>query len=64
MAVYEMGISENDFLEMSFRQLNILIDLNRNHRIGILNQVAVNILSPSEEDKTETVEIDSFSEIF
>lgn len=63
MAVYEMGLSEEEYLKMSLRQLSILIDLNRNHRIGILNQVAENILS-SPEEKEQTREVDSFSDLF
>ncbi len=63
MAVYEMGLSEEEYFKMSLRQLSILIDLNRNHRIGILNQVAVNILS-SPEEKEQIREVDSFSDLF
>lgn len=63
MAVYELGITEEEFLRMSLRQLNILISLNRNHRIGILFEVARGIL-PSGDKEEEIEEIDSFTEIF
>lgn len=64
MAVHELNIPEDEFLRMSLRQLNILIDLNRNHRIGILNQVAAKILAPSQDGDIEIIEVDSFSDVF
>jgi len=64
MAVYELGGTEEEYLRMSPRQLNILIGFNRRHRIGILNEVAAGILTAREETKEEDEkEVDSFSEI-
>lgn len=54
-----------EFLRKSLRQISILINLNRKHRLGILYEVANAILSESsQEEKDEIVEVDSFTEIF
>lgn len=56
-------MTEEDYLKSTPRQINTLIDLNRKHRLGILYEVASDILSPAKEEE-EVIEIDSFSEIF
>lgn len=64
MAVFELGLTEEEYLRKSPRQLHLLINYNRKHRIGILREVAAEILGagPSEEENVQ--EVDSFSEIF
>ena len=65
MAVFELNMTEEEYLRSSPRQLNTLIGLNRKHRLGILYEVASSILSSKEENEEEQIkEIDSFSEIF
>lgn len=57
-------MTEEEYYSSSPRQINILINLNRKHRLGILYEVASDILSPGEKQEEEVVEIDSFTEIF
>lgn len=64
MSVYELGMTEEEYYRSSPRQINILINLNRKHRLGILYEVASDILSPAAQKEEEVVEIDSFTEIF
>lgn len=65
MAVHELGMDYQEFLRKSVRQISILINLNRRHRLGILYEVANAILSESsQEEKEEIIEVDSFTEIF
>lgn len=65
MAVYELGMDEEEFLRKSPRQLLTLITLNRRHRLGILREVASEILGAGSDEEQEIIqEVDSFSEIF